>query len=140
MLMSTQTENIEVYNLLCDSLGLTPAPNNGTLRLPLKTIGLHDDPDKSGLDTPADPPESHAPSPASTTTTPAPEPTSSTTKSIMVNPPAHRHLRQPTVLVSIHRIPSRHLELAVAMGAAMARPLTRSSRPSRTFGIGFLAR
>lgn len=35
-------ENIEVYNLLCDSLGLKPKPNNGTLRLPLKPIGTHD--------------------------------------------------------------------------------------------------
>lgn len=35
-------ENIEVYNLLCDSLGVRPKPNNGTLRLPLKPIGTHD--------------------------------------------------------------------------------------------------
>ena len=35
-------ENIEVYNIVCDSLGLTPKPNNGTLRLPLNPIGLHD--------------------------------------------------------------------------------------------------
>jgi hypothetical protein len=34
-------ENIEVYNILCDSVGMKPMPNNGTLRLPLKTIGLH---------------------------------------------------------------------------------------------------
>ncbi|KAL8824396.1 MAG: hypothetical protein Q9191_005083 [Dirinaria sp. TL-2023a] len=36
-------ENIEVYNIVCDSLGIEPKPNNGTLRLPLKTIGLHSD-------------------------------------------------------------------------------------------------
>lgn len=35
------SENIEVYNIVCDSLGLQPQPNNGTLRLPLKTSGLH---------------------------------------------------------------------------------------------------
>lgn len=35
------TENIEVYNIVCDSLKLTPNPNNGTLRLPLNTIGVH---------------------------------------------------------------------------------------------------
>ncbi|UKZ82383.1 hypothetical protein TrVFT333_010171 [Trichoderma virens FT-333] len=35
-------QNIEVYNLLCDSLGLKPKPNNGTLRLPLKPIGTHE--------------------------------------------------------------------------------------------------
>ena len=34
-------ENVEVYNLICDSLSITPMPNNGTLRLPLKPIGLH---------------------------------------------------------------------------------------------------
>jgi hypothetical protein len=30
-----------VYNIICDSLCLTPNPNNGTLRLPLKPVGLH---------------------------------------------------------------------------------------------------
>lgn len=27
--------------MLCDSVGLEPAPNNGTLRLPLKIVGTH---------------------------------------------------------------------------------------------------
>ncbi|CAK7231750.1 hypothetical protein SCUCBS95973_008021 [Sporothrix curviconia] len=35
-------QNIEVYNMICDSIGIDPKPNNGTLRLPLKPIGLHD--------------------------------------------------------------------------------------------------
>lgn len=35
-------QNIEVYNLVCDSVGIEPKPNNGTLRLPLQPIGLHD--------------------------------------------------------------------------------------------------
>lgn len=35
-------QNIEVYNLVCDSIGVVPKPNNGTLRLPLKPVGLHD--------------------------------------------------------------------------------------------------
>lgn len=63
--------------MLCDSVGIAPAPNNGTLRLPLKPIGLHSDPD-SGLETPADPVE------ASTipTTSGAVKPT----KSILVDP------------------------------------------------------
>ncbi|TAQ83722.1 hypothetical protein B7494_g7956 [Chlorociboria aeruginascens] len=34
-------QNIEVYNIICDSLNLTPKPNNGTLRLPLKPVGTH---------------------------------------------------------------------------------------------------
>lgn len=48
-------ENIELYNIICDSIGLSPAPNNGTLRLPLKPIGLHNDPEDSPNETPADP-------------------------------------------------------------------------------------
>ncbi|PBP21765.1 Phosphodiest-domain-containing protein [Diplocarpon rosae] len=34
-------QNIEVYNIICDSLHIAPKPNNGTLRLPLKPIGTH---------------------------------------------------------------------------------------------------
>lgn len=45
-------ENIEVYNILCDSVGLAPRPNNGTLRLPLKPFGLHDE---GAAETPPDP-------------------------------------------------------------------------------------
>ncbi len=36
-------ENTEVYNIVCDSLHIAPKPNNGTLRLPLKPVGLHSD-------------------------------------------------------------------------------------------------
>ena len=36
-------QNIEVYNIVCDSLGLTPHSNNGTIRLPMKTEGLHNE-------------------------------------------------------------------------------------------------
>ena len=49
-------QNIEVYNIICDSLGIKPHPNNGTLRLPLKTVGLHSDPDVPPPDMPHDPP------------------------------------------------------------------------------------
>ncbi|KAL1302457.1 hypothetical protein AAFC00_002849 [Neodothiora populina] len=47
-------QNIEVYNIVCDSLGIDPKPNNGTLRLPLKPVGLH----REGptVDVPDDPP------------------------------------------------------------------------------------
>lgn len=34
--------NTNVYNIICDSLGIEPRPNNGTIRLPFKTTGLHD--------------------------------------------------------------------------------------------------
>ena len=33
--------NVEVYNVVCDSLGVKPKDNNGTLRLPLKAVGVH---------------------------------------------------------------------------------------------------
>ena len=36
-------QNTEVYNILCDTLGLEPKPNNGTIRLPFKTTGVHGD-------------------------------------------------------------------------------------------------
>ncbi|KAH0296483.1 Phosphodiest-domain-containing protein, partial [Aureobasidium melanogenum] len=50
-------QNIEVYNLVCDSVGILPKPNNGTLRLPLKPIGLHDSmpPQEIPEDLPEDP-------------------------------------------------------------------------------------
>lgn len=48
-------ENIEVYNILCDSVGISPAPNNGTLRLPLKPVGLHSDEPGAGIESPVDP-------------------------------------------------------------------------------------
>ena len=51
--MLTNLENTEVYNIICDSIGIEPKPNNGTLRLPLKPIGLHSD-ESSADDTPAD--------------------------------------------------------------------------------------
>ena len=48
-------ENIEVYNIICDSLSIKPKPNNGTLRLPLKPIGLHSDNlDDVPIDLPSD--------------------------------------------------------------------------------------
>jgi predicted AlkP superfamily pyrophosphatase or phosphodiesterase len=53
-----QKENIELYNILCDSLHITPASNNGTLRLPLKPVGLHNDTEAAGNETPDDPPVS----------------------------------------------------------------------------------
>jgi hypothetical protein len=53
-----EPENIEVYNLLCDSLGLTPKPNNGTLRLPFKPIGTHESEDEPKI--PEDPVTSYS--------------------------------------------------------------------------------
>jgi hypothetical protein len=49
-------ENIELYNIICDTLHLTPAPNNGTLRLPLKPVGHHNSSSSSSSsDAPEDP-------------------------------------------------------------------------------------
>lgn len=48
-----------MYNIVCDSLGIEPISNNGTLRLPLVPIGLHSDlsptDDDSPIDLPSDP-------------------------------------------------------------------------------------
>ncbi|KAI0439631.1 alkaline-phosphatase-like protein [Xylaria telfairii] len=46
-------QNINVYNILCDSIGMKPMPNNGTLRLPLTVVGLHND--EMTLEQPEDP-------------------------------------------------------------------------------------
>ncbi|KAL7925884.1 Phosphodiest domain-containing protein [Trichoderma austrokoningii] len=59
-------QNTEVYNLLCDSLGLTPKPNNGTLRLPLKPIGTHESEDEPKI--PEDPVTSYSLASTSTST------------------------------------------------------------------------
>ncbi|CAK7563172.1 MAG: hypothetical protein SEPTF4163_001032 [Sporothrix epigloea] len=48
----TLSENIEVYNMICDSIGIDPKPNNGTLRLPLNPTGLHN---TVPIEEPADP-------------------------------------------------------------------------------------
>lgn len=71
-----------MYNILCDSLGVDPVPNNGTLRLPLKPVGLHSDEDAPSIDTPSDPPEPETTTSETAsikptgTTTVTPEPTS----------------------------------------------------------------
>lgn len=73
------TENTNVYNILCDSLGIEPRPNNGTLRFPLQPVGLHSDEDVPVVEYPQDPVPISSAVPASTsasipspTTTPAP--------------------------------------------------------------------
>lgn len=49
-------QNIHLYNIICDTLHLTPAPNNGTLRLPLTPSGHHNDSIPADIYTPSDPP------------------------------------------------------------------------------------
>ncbi|KAL2062140.1 hypothetical protein VTL71DRAFT_6406 [Oculimacula yallundae] len=53
-------QNIEVYNIICDSLNIVPKPNNGTIRLPFKTIGTHTP--ETSLEEPSDPEPSPSPS------------------------------------------------------------------------------
>ncbi len=50
-------ENIEVYNILCDSVGLPPQANNGSLRLPLRPVALHNP--GTVVEEPADPVSSY---------------------------------------------------------------------------------
>lgn len=57
--------------MLCDSIGLEPSPNNGTLRLPLKPVGLHDE--VPAIEVPSDPVTSYTITPTPTPTlTPSP--------------------------------------------------------------------
>lgn len=49
-------QNIEVYNIVCDSLGLKPHGSNGTMRLPMKTEGLHSDFEGGATELPKDDP------------------------------------------------------------------------------------
>lgn len=73
-------QNTEVYNILCDSVGIEPKPNNGTLRLPLKPVGLHSP--EQPIEDPTDP-------------VPSPHPVTTSSHSIGVDPvtvtsqPAH---------------------------------------------------
>ena len=43
-----------MYNIVCDSLGIEPKSNNGTLRLPLKPIGTHSNQPPAADDVPED--------------------------------------------------------------------------------------
>ncbi|CAI6332165.1 unnamed protein product [Periconia digitata] len=80
-------QNIHLYNIICDSISISPAPNNGTLRLPLRPVGLHSDLDVAADETPSDPPQSSKPqaSPVPNPATPSPAPAASSTQSA---PPA----------------------------------------------------
>ncbi|KAJ5352792.1 Type I phosphodiesterase/nucleotide pyrophosphatase/phosphate transferase [Penicillium brevicompactum] len=76
-------QNVEVYNIICDSLGVDPLPSNGTLRLPLKPVGLHSDENTPVLETPADPPAqtTTAEGPSAQTPTSSTQPTNSPSES-----------------------------------------------------------
>lgn len=77
---TNNAENINVYNILCDSLGISPHPNNGTMHLPLKPVGLHSDEDAPALDSPSDPPAT------STAANTAPSPTVTVTQAESASP------------------------------------------------------
>jgi hypothetical protein len=82
-----------VYNLVCDSIGIKPLPNNGTLHLPFTTIGLHSDDDAPTLDTPADPPQTAttnpSPSPSTTNTSPTTAPATYPSQEAPADSPAN---------------------------------------------------
>lgn len=67
---------------MCDSIGIEPKPNNGTMRLPLKPAGLHSDPGTPEGETPADP----VGSPASSAISPSFPPVKSVSTSYTVAP------------------------------------------------------
>jgi hypothetical protein len=61
---------------VCDSLGVIPVPNNGTIRLPFEISGLHSDVGAPKIEVPDDFPEVD-PTPIK----PAPQPTAAATPS-----------------------------------------------------------
>ncbi|KAJ5404405.1 Type I phosphodiesterase/nucleotide pyrophosphatase/phosphate transferase [Penicillium cosmopolitanum] len=95
-------QNIEVYNIMCDSLGIEPIPNNGTLRLPLKPVGLHSDEDAPIIETPSDPPEPEVTNTTTSNTNPTattaetPEPTSAASDAPPTSNPQSDDEKAPT--------------------------------------------
>ncbi|KAI9046975.1 hypothetical protein LZ554_009050 [Drepanopeziza brunnea f. sp. 'monogermtubi'] len=81
-------QNIEVYNIICDSLNIVPRPNNGTIRLPLKPVGVHSD--ESSPELPHDPPNWTLPTAPASQSTPVPSstPTPSTVPEPAAEPAA----------------------------------------------------
>ncbi|KAI9892635.1 MAG: ectonucleotide pyrophosphatase phosphodiesterase [Vezdaea aestivalis] len=83
-------QNTEVYNIVCDSISVSPKPNNGTLRLPLKPVGLHTAPEP----VPSDPTET-PPLPANLSTSSS---IPQATPGIGVDDPGAGAPERPTVL------------------------------------------
>lgn len=100
-------QNIEVYNLICDSVGVVPKPNNGTLRLPLKPIGFHDSmpPGDIPEDLPEDSPSS-GDSDASTSTVQATTSTGASTK-VAETTSSLTQASRPTIVATDAPVPTR---------------------------------
>jgi hypothetical protein len=85
-------------------------PNNGTLRLPLKPVGLHSDEDTPIIETPSDPPE--------------PEATNTTTRASNTTPtPTTAETPEPTSAASDasnFQLTERRRESANVVGNALA--------------------
>ncbi|CZS91545.1 related to nucleotide diphosphatase [Rhynchosporium graminicola] len=101
-------QNIEVYNIICDSLNLVPNPNNGTIRLPLKTVGTHTQ--ETSSEEPGDPeaPKSSSASaipstmPTSSPSSPSSEPSQTSSQpSLHTGPPSSIPDPRPDAVISI---------------------------------------
>jgi predicted AlkP superfamily pyrophosphatase or phosphodiesterase len=86
-------ENTEVYNIICDSLNLEPRPNNGTLRLPLKPVGLHSS--ETYPEDPSDPVPVPVPTPIPS---PASEPDAGADAVISISPIEASSAADPNVI------------------------------------------
>ncbi|MCJ1379751.1 ectonucleotide pyrophosphatase phosphodiesterase [Xylographa soralifera] len=80
-------QNTEVYNIVCDSLGIIPRPNNGTLRLPLKPVGMHSDEFMPAEEPAIDPPPPSLPAQPSPSTTAYPSEAEAATLEPIPPPP-----------------------------------------------------
>ncbi|KAM0417293.1 hypothetical protein ACHAPT_012734 [Fusarium lateritium] len=122
-------QNIEVYNMLCDSVGIEPAPNNGTLRLPLKPVGLHK-PEETPEE-PADPvstQEAESSGPKAPARPTIPEEPSQPTRPIVPEKPTQPE--RPTVPVA----PSKPAEASVSRGSSKPAKPSESAAPSSKEG------
>ncbi|KAG5985988.1 hypothetical protein E4U54_005681 [Claviceps lovelessii] len=123
-------QNINVYNILCDTLGITPRPNNGTLRLPFHPIGLHSPENQEPQ--PADPPSSSSSSLA------APKPSAADHPDILVDtppppPPPRPHPLPPPPSSSSSSSSTTTITTTNPLkGHAPPRPVKATAAPSYT--------
>ncbi|KAG8420662.1 hypothetical protein J3459_010878 [Metarhizium acridum] len=126
-------QNLEVYNILCDSLGIEPQPNNGTLRLPLKPVGTHDD--TKPPETPEDPPPPQESSVHPTEFVPTrPTKPQASSPAIGVDlppPPSSASASEPSLPAADTHQPTRPTKPKASSSPAIADEPKRPTRPPK---------
>lgn len=115
--------------MLCDSVGIEPAPNNGTLRLPLKPVGLHK-PEETPEE-PADPvstQEAVSSGPKEPARPTVPEKPAQPTRPTIPEKPAQPE--RPKLPVA----PSKPAEASISQGPSKSAKPSKSAAPSSKEG------